>query len=100
MINSFLLNEWPQVENRAGGGKGCVRKKSDRREAVAVIQVEGTESGSSWRQIRMKRRGWIQRMVRGGVNWEFGDWDTYVLLILCLKQITNENIVCPRRNSA
>lgn len=79
--------------------EGLHSEKSDRREAVAVIQVEGTESGSSWRQIRMKRRGWIQRMVRGGVNWEFGI-DTYVLLILCLKQITNENIVCPRRNSA
>lgn len=47
----------------------------------------------------MKRRGWIQRMVRGGVNWEFGI-DTYVLWILCIKQITNENIVCRRRNSA
>lgn len=79
--------------------EGLHSEKSDRREAVAVIQVEGTESGSSWRQIRMKRSGWIQRMVRGGVNWEFGI-DTYVLLILCLKQITNENIVCPRRNSA
>lgn len=80
--------------------EGLRSEKSDRREAVAVIQVEGTESGSSWRQIRMKRRGWIQRMVRGGVNWEFGI-DTYVLLILCIKQITNEtNIVCRRRNSA
>ena len=66
------------------GREGLRSKRSDRREAVAVIQVEGTEGGSRWRQIRMERRGCIQRMVRGGLNWEFGI-DTYILLILCVK---------------
>ena len=60
--------------------EGLHSERSDRREAAAVIQVEGTESGSS----RSQRRGWIQRLVRGGMNWEFGI-DIYILLILCIK---------------
>lgn len=70
--------------------EGLHSERSDRREAVAVIQVEGTESGSSRSQIRMKRRGWIQRLVRGGMNWEFGI-DIYILLRI--KQITNEHLL-------
>lgn len=66
------------------GREGPRSNRSDGREAVAVIQVEGTEGGSRWKQIRMERRGWIQRVVRDGVNWEFGI-DTYILLILCVK---------------
>ena len=32
------------------GREGLRSKRSDRREAVAVIQVEGTEGGSRWRE--------------------------------------------------
>lgn len=49
----FLWNEWPQVENRAGGGKGCIGKSlSQKGSCCSDSGLSGTESGSSWREIR------------------------------------------------
>ena len=42
---------------------------------------------------------WIPRKERGhGVNWETGI-DAHTLLILCIKQITNENLLLSTGNS-
>ena len=69
---------------------------------ICVIQKNGTnelickaETESQMQKINL----WIPREEgRGGMNWEIGI-DIYTLLILCIKQITNENLLYSTGNS-
>ena len=56
------------------------------------------EEGSLWGAAPAALEIRTQKVEAGGMNWETGI-DLYTLLILCMRQITNKNLLYSIRNS-